>query len=177
MAASCSIGKKATQQRFCDEYLVSFNAYQAALNAGYSNNTARKCELLHLPKIQTYLQAAMAKTAERLEITHDMILRELAKVAFANMGDYYDENAVLKPMNQLTPDQKAAIQQYQLIDAVGDYGERAGELSKIKLHNKMAALDKIARHTGFYAASQSSKSKVQSQQSKLILEGAGKSGS
>ncbi len=140
------------QQRFCDEYLVSFNAFQSALKAGYSENTARKCELLHLPKVQAYLKAGMAKTAERLEITHDKILHEFAKVAFANMGDYYDENAVLKPMNQLTPDQKAAIKDYQLIDAVGDYGERAGELSKIKLHNKLSALDKIARHTGFYLA-------------------------
>jgi phage terminase small subunit len=138
------------QQRFCDEYLVNFNAFKSALNAGYSENTARKCELLHLPKVQAYLQDAMQRTSERLEITHDMILRELAKVAFANMGDYYDENAVLKPMNQLTGDQKAAISHYQLIDCVGEYGERAGELSKIKLHNKMAALDKIAKHTGFY---------------------------
>jgi phage terminase small subunit len=141
------------QQRFCDEYLVSFNAFQSARKAGYSEHTARKCELLHLPKVQAYLQTGMKRTSERLEISHDMILRELAKVAFANMGDYYDENAVLKPMNELTPDQKAAICHYQLIDCVGEYGERAGKLSKIKLHNKMSALDKIARHTGFYAAS------------------------
>jgi phage terminase small subunit len=138
------------QQRFCDEYLVSFNAVKAAIKAGYSENTARKCELLHLPKVQAYLQAGMQRTSERLEITHDMILRELAKVAFANMGDYYDENAVLKPINQLTHDQKAAISHYQLIDCIGDYQERAGEISKIKLHNKLSALDKIARHVGFY---------------------------
>jgi phage terminase small subunit len=138
------------QQHFCNEYLVSFNAFKAAVKAGYSESTARKCELLHLPKVQAYLQEAMKRTSERLEITHDMILRELAAVAFASMGDYYDENGVLKPINQLTADQKAALSHYQLIDCVGDYGERAGELSKIKLHNKMAALDKIARHTGFY---------------------------
>jgi phage terminase small subunit len=150
------------QQRFCDEYLVSFNAFQSALKAGYSEHTARKCELLHLPKVQAYLQAGMKRTSERLEISHDMILRELAKVAFANMGDYYDENAVLKPMNELTPDQKAAICHYQLIDCVGDYGERAGELSKIKLHNKMSALDKIARHTGFYLAASQGKREARS---------------
>jgi phage terminase small subunit len=138
------------QKRFCDEYLVSFNAYRAAMLAGYSENTARKAELLHLPKIQDYLKAAMNKTADRLQITHDMILRELAKVAFSNMGNYYDNNGVLKPMNELTDDEKAAINQYQVLDAVDGDGQRIGELSKIKLHNKMSALDKIARHLNFY---------------------------
>jgi phage terminase small subunit len=149
------------QQRFCDEYLVSFNAVKAAIKAGYSENTARKCELLHLPKVQAYLQAGMQRTSERLEITHDMILRELAKVAFANMGDYYDENAVLKPINQLTSDQKAAISHYQLIDCIGDYQERAGEISKIKLHNKLSALDKIARHVGFYRSMEDGRGKME----------------
>jgi len=138
------------QQRFCDEYLVHFNAFKAAVNAGYSENTARKGELLHLPKVQYYLQDAMRKTQSRLQITHDMILSELAKIAFSNMGNYYDEYAVLKPMNQLTNDEKAAISQYQIMDAMDDHGQRIGELSKIKLHNKMAALDRIARHLGFY---------------------------
>jgi phage terminase small subunit len=139
------------QQRFCDEYLVSFNAYSAAVCAGYSMNTARKAELLHLPKIQAYLKAGMAKNAERLQVSHDMILRELAKIAFSNMGNYYDDNATLKPMCLLTTDEKAAISQYQIMDSLDQDGNRVGELSRIKLHNKMSALDKIARHVGFYA--------------------------
>src|SRR5476651_2007896 len=146
------------QQRFCDEYLVHFNAFRAAVNAGYSPNTARKAELLHSPKVQCYLKDAMRKTQSRLQITHDMILNELAKIAFSNMGNYYDEYAVLKPMNQLTNDEKAAISQYQILDALDDQCQRIGELSKIKLHNKMAALDKIARHLGFYGVSPKSES-------------------
>ncbi|MEO6524309.1 MAG: terminase small subunit [Mucilaginibacter sp.] len=138
------------QKRFCDEYLVSFNAYRSAVCAGYSMNTARKAELLHLPKIQAYLKAGMAKNAERLQVSHDMILRELAKIAFSNMGNYYDDTATLKPMSLLTSDEKAAISHYQIMDSTDEYGNRVGELSRIKLHNKMSALDKIARHVGFY---------------------------
>jgi phage terminase small subunit len=139
------------QQRFCDEYLVSFNAYRAATCAGYSENAAHKAELLHLPKVQAYLKAGMAKNAERLQVTHDMILRELAKIAFSNMGNYYDDTATLKPMYALTSDEKAAISQYQIMDSLDQDGNRVGELSRIKLHNKMSALDKIARHVGFYS--------------------------
>ena len=140
------------QQRFCDEYLVSFNAFQSALKAGYSESTARKCGLLHLPKVQAYLQDAMKRTSERLEITHDMILREFAKVAFASIGDYYDENGILKPINQLTPDEQAALACYQVTNAADGSGKRGGGISCIKLYNKLTALDKIARHTGFYLA-------------------------
>ncbi len=146
------------QQRFCDEYLIHFNAFKAAANAGYSENTARKGELLHLPKIQLYLKDQMRRTQSRLEITHDMILTELAKIAFSNMGNYFDEYAVLKPMHKLSADEKAAISQYQVLDATDEYGHRVGELSKIKLHNKMAALDKIARHLGFYEVGRKSES-------------------
>jgi hypothetical protein len=138
------------QQRFCDEYLTHFNAFKAAVTAGYSANTASKGALLHVPKIQLYLKQAMAKTANRLEITHDMILRELAKVAFANMGNYYDEYACLKRLKDLTVDEKAAIAYYDFVEIQDGDGYRVGTQSKIKLHNKMSALDKIARHLGFY---------------------------
>jgi hypothetical protein len=153
------------QQRFCDEYLTHFNAFKAAVTAGYSANTASKGALLHVPKIQLYLKQAMAKTANRLEITHDMILRELAKVAFANMGNYYDEYACLKRLKDLTVDEKAAIAYYDFVEIQDGEGYRVGTQSKIKLHNKMSALDKIARHLNFYgtAAAQIQKSKFKSQ--------------
>lgn len=135
---------------FCDEYLVSFNAYRSAVSAGYSENTARKGELLHIPKIQEYLRLKMQQRGERMEITHDMILREYAKVAFSSMGNYYDERGDLKPMCELTETEKAAISQFQIVDIAEADGYKVGSITKIKLHNKMAALDKIARHLGFF---------------------------
>ncbi|WP_448703003.1 terminase small subunit [Mucilaginibacter sp. AW1-3] len=138
------------QQRFCDEYLTHFNAFKAAVNSGYSENTSRKGALLHVPKIQYYLKQAMNRRSQRLEITHDMILRELSKIAFSNMGNYYDEYACLKRMNELTVDEKAAISFYDITEVQDGEGYRVGMQSRIKLHNKMSALDKIARHLDFY---------------------------
>jgi len=140
------------QQRFCDEYLSHFNAFKAAINSGYSENTSRKGALLHVPKIQQYLKERMAERSQRLEITHDMILRELSKIAFSNMGNYYDEYGCLKRMNELTVDEKGAIAFYDIVEIQDGEGYRVGTQSRIKLHNKMSALDKIARHLGFYGA-------------------------
>src|SRR5476651_331230 len=138
------------QQRFCDLYLTHFNAFKAAVECGYSENTSRKGALLHVPKIQRYLKEAMNRRSQRLEITHDMILRELSKIAFSNMGNYYDEYACLKRMNELTVEEKAAISYYDIVEIQDGEGYRVGTQSRIKLHNKMSALDKIARHLDFY---------------------------
>jgi phage terminase small subunit len=140
------------QQKFCEEYLLSFNAYRAALTAGYTDNTARKGDLLHVPKIQAYLKDAMSRSAARAELTHDMLLRELMKIAFCSMGNYYDDRGDPKRMHQLTDDEKAAISYFQRADVTQDDGHISGEMFKIKLHNKMAAIDKLCRHTGFYKA-------------------------
>jgi phage terminase small subunit len=120
------------------------------VNSGYSENTSRKGALLHVPKIQQYLKEAMNRRSQRLEITHDMILRELSKIAFSNMGNYYDEYACLKRMSDLTVDEKAAISYYDFVEIQDAEGYRVGTQSRIKLHNKMSALDKIARHLNFY---------------------------
>ena len=140
------------QQKFCEEYLLSFNAYRAAVAAGYSENTALKGDLLHVPKIQAYLKAAMSRSAARAELTHDMLLRELMKIAFCNMGNYYDDYGLPKKMHQLTDEEKAAVSYYQRADMCYQDGHIFGELVKIKLHNKMAALDRLCKHTGFYKA-------------------------
>jgi hypothetical protein len=137
---------------FCDEYLVSFNAYRSAISAGYSENTARKGELLHYPKIQEYLRMKMQQRSERMEITHDMILREYAKIAFSSMANYYDQRGDLKPACELTETEMAAISFLQTTNIAEPDGYIVGAVTKIKLHNKMAALDKIAKHLGFFEA-------------------------
>jgi hypothetical protein len=139
------------QQKFCNEYLVSFNAYQAALLAGYSENTARKAEILHMPMVQTYLRQVMNKAAARAEITHELLLNEYRKIAFANMGDYFDFRGNNKRMCELTDDEKAALSYYHIADITEDDGFVRGQVCKIKLHNKMAALDRIARHLNFFS--------------------------
>ena len=68
------------QQRFCDEYLVDLNATQAALRAGYSKKTAYSIgvENLRKPEIQAEIQKRQNRLRNKLEITQEKVLRELA---------------------------------------------------------------------------------------------------
>ena len=63
------------QKRFCDEYLVDYNATQAAVRAGYSAKSAYSIgeENLRKPELKTYIderleQLRSAKTATAAEV-------------------------------------------------------------------------------------------------------------
>lgn len=159
----------AKQQRFCDEYLIDLNATQAAIRAGYSEKTARKIgqENLTKPDIQEYIQKRKADRVERTEVTQDMVLRELAIIAFSNAADYAkviekeltqevegSEIPVLdaegKPVtyktvepiltDDLTEDQKKAL-------AVIKKGRDGFE---VKPYDKLRALEMLGRHLGMW---------------------------
>ena len=136
------------QQRFCDEYLMDMNATRAALRAGYTQATAMNGQLMEMPKIQAYLKERTAEASKKLQVSHETLLGELMKVAFANMGDYFGDDGKIKAMNDILDDKKSAI--WSLKVSEGKYGTTV----QLRLHNKLAALEKIAKHIKFYEVEQ-----------------------
>lgn len=67
------------QKIFCEEYIISHNATQAAIKAGYSKKTARKIgqENLTKPDIKEFIDAELSKTSEKLEITRETQIMRL----------------------------------------------------------------------------------------------------
>lgn len=78
------------QQAFCKEYIVDLNAAQAAVRAGYSPNTANRegSRLLSNVDIQSEVQRLMKERSDRLAITADQVLRELAIISFSDPTRY-----------------------------------------------------------------------------------------
>lgn len=66
------------QQRFVEEYVVDFNATQAAIRAGYSTKTAHSTgwENVRKPEIAEAIQAALAERAEQAAIDAEWLFRE-----------------------------------------------------------------------------------------------------
>lgn len=114
------MGKKLTerQKRFADEYLIDLNATQAAIRAGYSENTAEQAasRLLTFVKIQEYIQERMKERQRRTEITQDMIVGELKKIGFADI-----DTEALKPSDKIKA--LEIIARMLGIDRPEDYGE------------------------------------------------------
>ncbi len=83
----------AKQQLFCDEYLISLNATQAAIKAGYSEKTARfiGAENLTKPNIQEYIEKRLAEKEDALIAKQDEVLKYLSSV----MRREHKENVVV----------------------------------------------------------------------------------
>lgn len=95
-AATKIEGLNLRQVKFCDEFLIDRNATQAAIRAGYSKKTAGSIGLENLgkPLIDAYIKKREYDRAKRTEITQDMVLQELAKIAFADIKNYLEYKTV-----------------------------------------------------------------------------------
>lgn len=71
------------QKMFVKEYMKDLNATQAAIRAGYSENSAKEigCENLTKPNIQEAIQKEMADRIAKVEIDAEYVLGSLKKVA------------------------------------------------------------------------------------------------
>ncbi|MFY0682604.1 MAG: terminase small subunit [Thalassovita sp.] len=142
------------QKRFAQEYITDLNATQAAIRAGYSEKTAYSAgqRLLKKVEVQSSIQKAQAKRSKRTEITQDRVLQELARIGFSDirnavawggkaLEDKEEERGFpveLRPSGEIDEDTAAAISEVSL----------TGQGVKIKMHDKLNALDKLARHLG-----------------------------
>jgi len=88
------------QQRFVEEYLVDLNATQAAIRAGYSEDTARAIgsENLSKPAIADALAEAMAQRASELAIDARWVLSE-AVLVYRDARTEKDHTAALKSLD------------------------------------------------------------------------------
>lgn len=118
--------------RFAEHYLCSFNATEAAREAGYSVQSARQqgYENLTKPYIKEYLQYRAKPHLVDLEITQDRVIKELAAIAFSNIGDYLNADWSLKHPQGLSYDKTGAIKLVQKQE--NGFG--------LLMHDKMAAL-------------------------------------
>lgn len=143
--------------RFAEEYIIDLNATQAAIRAGYSENTAAETgyENLRKPQIAEYIQKLMDERSKRTEITADRVLQEYAKLGFSNISDYLKviEKEV---MTELGPQTYKTVDIYETdtidrtkLDAIAEIRQTKEGIA-LKLHDKKGALDSIARHLGMF---------------------------
>ena len=134
------------QERFCEEYMIDLNATQAAIRAGYSPRTAREQAAQNLAKlnIQNRIAQLQAEQSRRTGVTADRVVRELAKIAFANASDLIDPETASVKLDA-SRDDLAAIQSIK----VKSFGEDGLE-HEVKLADKLRALDLLGKHLGMY---------------------------
>ena len=156
------------QQLFVLEYLVDRNAEQAAIRAGYSPKYARgnAHKLVANSCIAAEIQRLGQKTAQKLEITRESIMQELAAVGFARASDFVRVEttpATRLGIHPLTgevvnlPD--GYCQTVRITDTDDLPEDKAAALASIKqtangidvkLHDKVRALELLGKAVGMF---------------------------
>lgn len=155
-------GLTARQEQFCREYLIDMNATQAAIRAGYSENSAKEigCENLTKPHIQRRIedlkQSRMLRVtgerklnAQELETDADRVIRELKAIAFASPADFFDivdGELKLKPEADIIVGENAGAILQVGVDLKTSKGSEA--ILHLSFQNKMRALDLLMQHYG-----------------------------
>ncbi len=145
------------QQRFVAEYLVDMNATQAAIRAGYSARTAKQqgSRLLTNADVVAAIARKQAKIADKLEMTAERVLTELALLGFSNMQDFASTGAAGRPAidcSKLERDQWAAVSQIKI--------DEDGAVT-LKLYDKRAALVDLGKHLGLFTEKHDHRHKIE----------------
>nr|DAD73237.1 MAG TPA: Terminase small subunit [Siphoviridae sp. ctxBC2] len=136
------------QKIFADEYLIDLNAtraYRVAYPSVKKEESAASAaaRMLRNVKVAKYITERMEERQRRTEITQDMVLQELAAIAFARVTDYVSVMggmAQVKDTDQLSDSQIAAI--------AGIKETQNG--IEVKLGSKEKTLELLGRHLGMW---------------------------
>lgn len=142
------------QKLFCDYYLVSLNATDAAIKAGYSRKTAQQVGSENLSKlvIKEYIGNKQVKLAEKIEVTQQMVLEELHKIGFSNIQDLMEEGFSFKDIVELEKNKAAAIESVKVRTTTKTFDGATETIKEVTLKkfDKVKALEQLGRHLGFF---------------------------
>ena len=146
------------QKRFCDEYLIDLNAtraYKVAYPRCKKDETARtnSSRLLTYANIQQYINTRQKELSEKVEITQERVLQELAKLAFLDIRKIYDNNGAVKDIQELDESTAGAISSIETVEqfeTVLGVKVKTGETKKVKFNDKSKALELLAKHLGLF---------------------------
>lgn len=150
------------QRRFALEYLVDFNATQAAVRAGYSGRSAysQAHDLLKKPEVDALLAAAVKAREEQLSAESNRVLSELERVAYSDLAAAFEEDGLrLRNIREIPEPLRRAISSFEVVEyfeqVPDDEGkprrEQVGWIKKVKLAGKVEALALLGKNQKLFS--------------------------
>lgn len=139
------------QQRFVEEYLIDFNATQAAIRSGYSEKTAGSIGSENLKKPE--IKAAIDIKLHELSMSSEEAIVRLSEMARGSMGDFLKLDEFGNVTIHLTKNKD--IQNLALIKKIkqtkrtfGEENEITELFTELELHDQKDAILKILQMHG-----------------------------
>lgn len=136
------------QERFCIEYIATGKAreaYRRAYDVGPdtlpSTITKSAHELMQQAEVKARIAELRTEAAEAAVIDQVQALVELRRIAFSDIRQLMDSTGKVLIPSELDPETAAAVQSFK----IDEYGR-----IEYKFHDKLAALEKLAKYLGLY---------------------------
>lgn len=147
------------QKHFCEQFIIDYNLTKAGERAGIQGDNIGivAWKMYQLPEVKAYVSELRQDQTERTIVTADKVQAEIARLAFSDLRDYYNDRGLLKMPHELSDDVAAALAGIEIDEMFDLKGNKIGDTKKVKLYDKLAALDKLARRLGMYEKDNSQK--------------------
>lgn len=139
------------QELFCREYLVDLNATQAAIRAGYSENTASEqgARLLVNVKVQNYIQELKQQRNDRNKIDADYVLKRLVEIDQMDILDILAPSGDFLPIKKWPRTWRTTLSGLDI--AIIGSGDTEAIMKKIKWPDKTKNLELLGKHINVQA--------------------------
>lgn len=171
---------EARHQKFRILYLgadpkFSGNGTACAIECGYSKRTAASIasQLLSRLKIKKLANERSHEMLEETLLSSERLLQELSRIAFFDPRKLYHPDGRIKQVTEMDDNTVAAISSFdqdEITDGRGSKSKITGTSHKIRLHDKLQAIDKAMRMLGMFE--RDNKQKVESVAISVNLVGA-----
>lgn len=140
---------------FAREYVKDRNATQAAIRSGYTEKTAysQGNRLLKNAEIKELIDELEAAAAKKAGVTHERVIKELARVAFLDPRKLFDDDRNAIDISDLDEDTAAAIAGVDVFEEYqgrGNDREFLGYTKKYRWADKLRALELLGKHLGIF---------------------------
>lgn len=141
----------AMQEAYCQSYIKTpENQTQAAINAGFSPNTAhvKASNMMRDERIQKRIAELMEERNKRLRVSADYVLLRLVEIDQMDVLDILNDDGTLKPIRQWPKIWRTTLSGFDLSSTIMNMDETSIEtiLKKIKWPDKVKNLELIGKH-------------------------------
>lgn len=147
------------QEAYCQNYVICNNqsaAYRLAYDADAMNSNTvavKACELHSKGNITVRIKELQAEAYERNKATIDELVSVLSGMVRFDIGDLYDENNNLLNIKDMPLSARQMISQIDSDELYANIGgERTviGTTKKVRIIQKLDAVEKLMKHLGGY---------------------------
>lgn len=135
------------EKLFIFEYLIDKNMTQAAIRAGYSEKNAEKIghQVYHKDHIKHAIDWHLSQMLEKIEITAERVLQEIAMTAFLDPRMFFGDANQLKNVSELDEASARGLSSLEVVSYTTDDGD-VEYTKKVKFNDKIRALELLGRN-------------------------------